>query len=97
MRVISDHDIGTDADDANIRHNYKHQHHKDPFNDDPEHQDVFFSCWPQTPNFFALKIQLDISTNTLEKYILMNTFAKYTLTVFFKMYLEVFSEFFEAP
>ena len=34
MRVISDHDIGTDADDANIRHNYKYQHHKDPFNDD---------------------------------------------------------------
>jgi hypothetical protein len=44
MRVISDHDIGTDADDANIRHNYKHQHHKDPFNDDPEHHDDFFSC-----------------------------------------------------
>ena len=97
MRVISDHDIGTDADDANIRHNYKHQHHKDPFNDDPEHHDDLFRVDSKPQTFLPSKIQFDISTNTLEKYILMNTFAKYTLTVFFKMYLEVFSEFFEAP
>ena len=51
MRVISDHDIGTDADDANIRHNYKHQHHKDPFNDDPEHQDDLFHVDPKPQTF----------------------------------------------
>ena len=55
MRVISDHDIGTDADDANIRHNYKHQHHKDPFNDDPEHHDDLFRVDSKPQTFLPSK------------------------------------------